>query len=60
MDSQVKSLHYNWWLNFENGYQLLKKLSSEVKILQIDDVIITGATINNSQNAVKKQKNLIS
>ena len=48
MDSQVKSFHYNWWLNFENGYQLLKKLSSKVKILQIDDVIITGATINNS------------
>lgn len=46
MDSQVKNSRYNRVLNIENEYRLLKKLSSEIKILLINNVVITAANIN--------------
>ena len=46
MDSQVKNSRYNRVLNIENEYRLLKKLSSEIKILLINNVVITATNIN--------------
>ena len=46
MDSQVKNSRYNRVLNIENEYRLLKKLSSEIKILLINNVVITAANIS--------------
>ncbi len=56
MTSQVKSSRYNRWLNVDNDYQLIKELKNGIRILLIDDVVTTGATINSCLNAIQKNK----
>jgi predicted amidophosphoribosyltransferase len=54
MTSQVKSSRYKRWLNVDNEYQLIKNLKNDRRILLIDDVVTTGATINSCLNAIQK------
>ena len=54
MTSQVKSSRYNRWLNVDNDYKLIKELKNGIRILLIDDVVTTGATINSCLNAIQK------
>ena len=54
MTSQVTSSRYKRWLNVDNEYQLIKKLKNDRRILLIDDVVTTGATINSCLNAIQK------
>tara|TARA_B100001094_G_scaffold118270_1_gene114042 strand:+ start:1839 stop:2504 length:666 start_codon:yes stop_codon:yes gene_type:complete len=56
MTSQVKSSRYNRWLNVDNDYKLIKELKNGIRILLIDDVVTTGATINSCLNAIQKNK----
>lgn len=58
MNSQIKSSRYERWLNVENEYQLIKELKYDTKILLVDDVITTGATINSCLNAIQKNNKL--
>ena len=58
MNSQIKSSRYERWLNVENEYQLTKELKYDTKILLVDDVITTGATINSCLNAIQKNNKL--
>ena len=55
--SQVKSSRFKRCLNVDNEYQLIKKLKNDRRILQIDDVLTTGATINGCLNAIQKTMN---
>jgi ComF family protein len=52
LNSQVKSSRYQRWLNVDNEYKLIKELDYNTKILLIDDVVTTGATINSCLEAM--------
>ena len=54
MTSQVTSSRYKIRLNVDNEYQLIKKLKNDRRILLIDNVVTTGATINSCLNAIQK------
>ena len=54
MTSQVTSSRYKIRLNVDNEYQLIKKLKNDRRILLIDNVVTTGATINSNLNDIQK------
>ena len=56
LTSQVNSSRYQRWLNVENQYKALAQLSKNSKVLIIDDVVTSGATISSCVNAIL-QKN---
>ena len=54
--SQVNSSRYQRWLNVENQYKTLTQLPKNSKVLIIDDVVTSGATISSCVKAILQKK----
>ena len=58
LKSQVNKSRYKRWSNVDNQYYLERDFSETRKILLIDDVVTTGATINSCIKALQARNNL--
>jgi len=58
LKSQVNKSRYKRWSNVDNQYYLGRDFSETRKILLIDDVVTTGATINSCIKALQARNNL--
>ena len=56
LTSQVNSSRYQRWLNVEKQYKSLTQLPKNSKVLIIDDVVTSGATISSCIKAVLQKK----
>ena len=56
LTSQVNSSRYQRWLNVENQYKALTQLPKNSKVLIIDDVVTSGATISSCIKAILQKK----
>ena len=59
LTSQVNSSRYQRWLNVENQYKALTQLLKNSKVLIIDDVVTSGATISSCIKAILQKKSPI-
>lgn len=59
LNSQINSNRYQRWLNVEEQYSLMKEFKNYSKLLIVDDIVTTGATINSCIKAIKKNNSKI-
>lgn len=59
LNSQINSNRYQRWLNVEKQYSLMKEFKNYSKLLIVDDIVTTGATINSCIKAIKKNNSKI-
>ena len=59
LNSQINSNRYQRWLNVEEQYSLIKEFKNYSKLLIVDDIVTTGATINSCIKAIKKNNTKI-
>ena len=52
----MNSSRYQRWLNVENQYKALTQLPKNSKVLIIDDVVTSGATISSCIKAILQKK----
>ena len=58
LDSQINSTRYQRWLNVENQYKTQKQIPFKSKVLLIDDVVTSGATISSCVKEILEKKTL--
>lgn len=58
LNSQVNSTRYQRWLNVENQYKTQKQIPFKSKVLLIDDVVTSGATISSCVKEILEKKTL--
>ena len=56
--SQVNKSRFNRWSNVDEQYYLARNFNGENKVLLVDDVVTTGATINSCMKALQTKNNL--
>jgi ComF family protein len=58
LKSQVNKSRYKRWSNVENQYFISRNISEANKILLVDVIVTTGATINSCIQALQVRNNL--